>query len=255
MRLRARWQLSGFGWRVAILWLISGLSNLALQSPAWFALVKSRLVFLFPGLAIGETGYLAFILVSLLTGLALTLLVLVVVWLENPASIRNFLKIGPVDWRGIGLIALLTALLNVMEAAFLRRLVYEPVRLALISIGLRGSPATEISFTPDPSLAGLNILLLVLILWIEAPEELFFRGYVQNHLQERIGVGLALIAGSFIWAVWHLFDIADVFRILIYGLAYSLVFRLRQNTTPLAIWHPLGNRLLLLASILSALPR
>jgi membrane protease YdiL (CAAX protease family) len=102
-------------------------------------------------------------------------------------------------------------------------------------------------------MAALNTLLLLFVFWIEAPEEVFFRGYVQNHLQERIGPNMALFVGAIIWTCWHLFALADFIHILLFGLAFSLVFRLRQNTTPLAVWHPLGNRLLVLFLIASPL--
>lgn len=247
------WSSMPFGWRVAIVWLLSGIGNFALQSPGWSAWLRNQVSSRWTGLAPGETAYLAFVVGNLLVGFMLVLFVLVVIGLEKPVSVRQFFKIGPIDWSGIGMIALLTILLNVLEAAFLRRLVYEPIRLFLLSLGLWGQPATEVGFTPDPKLAWLNALLLLLIIWIEAPEELIFRGYVQNHLQDRIGYNAALVAGAFIWTGWHLFDIAEIVRIFVFGLALSLVFRLRQNTTPLAIWHPLGNRILLLISILSTL--
>jgi membrane protease YdiL (CAAX protease family) len=251
--IRKIWYSSGFGWKAGILWLLSGTANLALQSSALSAWLKAQVMRLWPGLAPGEAAYLAFVFVNLLVGFMLILFVLAVIALEKPASVRQFFKIGPIDWRGIGMIALLTVLLNVLETAFLRRLVYEPIRMFIVSLGLWGQPAASVGFTPDPKLAWLNILLLLLILWIEAPEEILFRGYIQNHLQDAIGPGKALFAGAFIWTAWHLFDIAEVARIFVYGLAISLVFRLRQNTTPLAIWHPLGNRLLLLAVILRTL--
>jgi membrane protease YdiL (CAAX protease family) len=251
--IRRYWWSIGFGWKAMFVWLLSGTLNLALQSPAWSAWLQEHVARLWPGLVPGEVAYLAFVTGNLVIGFTLVLFVLVIIALEKPASVRQFFKIGPINWRGIGMIALLTILLNILEAAFLRRLVYEPIRLFFLSLGLKGQPAATAGFTPDPHLAWLNILLLLLILWIEAPEELIFRGYIQNHIQESIGPNLAIFAGAFIWAAWHLFDIADIARIFIYGLAISFVFRLRQNTTPLAIWHPLGNRLLLLAVILSPL--
>lgn len=251
--IRRFWCSIGFGWKAMMVWLLSGAFNLALQSPAWSAWLKGQVTRLWPGLVSGEVAYLAFVIANLVVGFMLILFVLAIIALEKPASIRQFFKIGPIDWPGIGMIALLTILLNILEAVFLRRLVYEPMRLFFLSLGLWGQPAASVSFTPDPHLAGLNSLLLVLILWIEAPEEFIFRGFIQNHLQDSLGPTLALFAGAFIWTTWHVFDIADITRILMYGLAISLVFRLRQNTTPLAIWHPLGNRLLLLAVILSPL--
>jgi hypothetical protein len=152
MNLRQSWHSLNFGWRVAILWLISGVSNFALQSPNWSACLRTWLANRLSGLAPGEIAYLAFVLGNLLVGLALILLVLVVIGLEQPPSVRQFFKLGPIDWRGIGLIALLTAGLDVLEVAFLRRLVYEPIRLFLLSLGLWGQPALEVGFTPDPKL-------------------------------------------------------------------------------------------------------
>lgn len=252
MTVRRFWNSLKFGWRVAILWLLSGVINFVLQNFLEWGWLKTWLGNQFPGFAPGEVTYLAFVFGNLLVGVFLILLVLLVIWLENPGNIRQFFRLGPIDWRGIGLIALLTVILNVLEQAFLRLLVYDPIRLFLMSLGLRGQPALEAGFTPDARLIGLNSLLLLLIFWIEAPEEIFFRGYIQNQLQDRIGPNAALVAGAIIWSAWHLFDVADIARIFVYGLALSLVFRLRQNTTPLAIWHPLGNRLLLLINMVSA---
>lgn len=249
------WCSLSFGKRVALIWLFSGTANFALQSPAWRTWLRDRVSGLWAGIDPGEAAYLAFVIGNLLIGLMLILFVLAIIKLERPRDIRQFFKIGPIDWPGIGLIAILTILLNILEGAFLRRMVYEPIRTFLLSHGFWGSAATDAGFTPDPKLAVLNILLLLLIIWIEAPEEIIFRGYIQNHFQGRIGMNAAAVAGAFIWAVWHLFDVAEIVRILIFGLALSLVFRLRQNTTPLAIWHPLGNRLLLLASILTVFGR
>ncbi len=239
-----------FGWRVLILTILSGVINLLINSTAFSTWIKNHLSLLFKGLTNGEVDYFVFVIQALFSGLLLLLLVLSVTWLEKPINFRQFFKIGPIDFKGLGLIVLLVVILDALEILFLRRLVYEPVRLFLVSLGLPGQASLNISIAPDPHLLGINILLLLLIFWIEAPEEIFFRGYVQNHLQDHVGPNLALFLGALIWTTWHIFALADVLHILFLGLAFSLVFRLRQNTTPLAIWHPLGNRLLLLFSFI-----
>lgn len=241
-----------FGWRVAALTILSAIVNLLINSTAFSAWLMNHLSPMFPNLTTGEVNYLRFIIQALFSGLLLLLLVWSVIGLEKPTNIRQFFKIGPVDLRGIGLAALLVGLLDALEIVFLRRFVYEPVRLFLVSLGLPGQPSLNVSLTPDPHLIWINIFLLFLIVWIEAPEEIFFRGYVQNHLQDHVNPNIALFLGAFIWTFWHIFALADFLHILIIGLAFSLVFRLRQNATPLAIWHPLSNRLLLFISLVSA---
>ncbi len=240
-----------FGLRVAVLTIVSGAINLLINSSSNALWLKVQLALIFPSGTSGEIDYLVFIVQALFSGLLLLLLVLSVTWLEKPASFRQFFKIGPIDFKGLGLIVFLVAVLDALEIGFLRRAVYEPVRQFLVSLGLPGQPSLSAGFTPDPNLFFANILLLLLIFWIEVPEEIFFRGYVQNHFQDFTGQNIALFLGAFIWTAWHFFALADFLHILVLGLAFSLVFRLRQNTTPLAIWHPLGNRLLLLFSLVS----
>ncbi len=242
-----------FGVRVAVLVIVSGTINLLINAAPFATWLKRHLTLVFTGVTSGEIDYLVFIIQALCSGLLLLLLVVSVIWFEKPAHIRQFFKLGPVDFRGLGLIVLLVAILDALEIGFLRRAVYEPVRLFLVSLGLPGQPSLSVDFTPEPRFIIVNLLLVLLIFWIEVPEEIFFRGYVQNHLQDMTGQNLALFLGAFIWTAWHFFALADFLHIFILGLAFSLVFRLRQNTTPLAIWHPLGNRLLLLFSLVSML--
>ncbi len=251
MASKKRFPRLAFGVRVAVLVIVSGLINLLINANPFAMWLKSRLTLAFTGVTGGEIDYLVFIVQALCSGLLLLLLVMSVVWLEKPAHFRQFFKLGPVDFRGLGLIVLLVAILDILEIGFLRRAVYEPVRLFLASLGLPGQPSLSVSFTPEPRLIIVNLLLVLLIFWIEVPEEIFFRGYVQNHLQDFSGQNLALLLGAFVWSAWHFFALADFLHIFVLGLAFSLVFRLRQNTTPLAIWHPLGNRLLLLFSLVS----
>ena len=170
-----------------------------------------------------------------------------VIWIEKPINIREFFKIGSLDLPTLGLIALLTFALNTLERLFLRRFIFEPMRQFLLSVGLWGGPSLEVGFQPPHTYIYLNLVLLLLVLWIEAPEEIFFRGYVQNHLQEMIGPNIAVFLSAAIWSGWHIFAPAEFVRIFVYGLCFGLVFRLRQNTTPLAVWHPVSNRLLMFA--------
>ncbi len=237
---------------MAVLLLLSGCVHLVRVPEGWIAGLVASFQ---PGLPPSEVAYLRWIGSTFTFGACLVLLVLAVVWLERPARFREFFKLGPMDWKGLGLILLLTLGLNVAEAAFLRRMLFQPARQFLLGWGLWGRLSTDVGFTPDPQFAFLNTLLLLLVIWIEAPEEVFFRGYVQNHLQERVGTNGAVLAGAVIWDLWHLFAPAEFVRRLFYGLAYALVFRLRQNTTPLAIAHPLGNRLLMLGYVLGSAGR
>lgn len=251
MRILEPLRRSRFGWRVATLTLLSGLVVLALNSRGASSWLQAQLSRRIPGLVPGQLAYLAFVLRTLLVGLSLMALVWLVVKLERPAQPRQFFKLGRLDWPGLGLVVLLIGVLNVLEAVFLRSWVYEPIRLFLIAHGVPGTPAGDLGFAPDPALAGVNLLLAILIVWVEAPEEVFFRGYVQNHLQERIGPNAALVASALLWDAWHLTDPAGFVRRLAFGLAFGLVFRLRQNTTPLAVAHPLANRLLLVYSLIA----
>ena len=89
--------------------------------------------------------------------------------------------------------------------------------------------------------------------WIEVPEELFFRGYVQNRLQSVAGKNVAVFLSAVIWDFSHLFGLVSIAERFFYGLVYAIVFRLRQNTTPTMIVHPIGNRSLLLAATMPAI--
>jgi len=197
-------------------------------------------------MTLGELGYIAFIITGVLTGLGLTALVLATVWLERSTNIRQFFKLGSLDWTSVVVIVLGIGVLDVLEVTFLRRMLYEPLRLFLVSLGLWGQPSLEINIAPDANMTGLNLLLLLFMAWIEAPEEIFFRGYVQNHLQEHVGANWATLLGAIIWDAWHISAPAEFFRRLLFALLFSLVFRWRQNTTALAVVHPLLNRLLAL---------
>lgn len=237
------------GWKMMVLLVASTLVNLVRYCDSW---LERALESLWPTLPAGEVAYLVFIATNLLVGMSLLALVLAVVLLERPPDVRAFFKLGRFDWVSFGLVALLTFGLNALERLFLRRLLFEPARLFLLSIGLWDRPSAGIGLQRDPHFVVLNVVLLVLVVWIEAPEEVFFRGYIQNHLGDRIRPTVALFASTALWALWHLFAPAEFVRVFAYGLVFGLAFRLRQNTTALAVWHPVSNRILMLAYLLGA---
>jgi hypothetical protein len=109
------------------------------------------LVRFWQGVPASEVAYLLWICSTLTFGMCLLLLVLAVVWLEKPVRLRAFLKLGPVDWNGLGLVVLLTLGLNVAEAVFLRRTLFEPSRRFLLALGLWGRPSADVGFTSIPS--------------------------------------------------------------------------------------------------------
>jgi membrane protease YdiL (CAAX protease family) len=86
--------------------------------------------------------------------------------------------------------------------------------------------------------------------WSEIPEELFFRGYLQNQMQEIAGKNAAVIFSALCWALAHLWGLANTLERFTLGLAYAIVFRIRQNTTGPMIAHPVGNRALILSFII-----
>lgn len=237
----ARVQQLKWYWRMLILIILSVLVNLFSFPLPW---LRDWLRTAFPAMTLGELGYLEFVTTGLLIGLSLTVLVLVTIWLERPSNIRQFFKLGSLDWTSLAAIVIGIGVLDLLEVAFLRQTLYEPLRLFLVSLGLWGQPTLETNIVPDASMTGLNLLLLLLMAWIEAPEEVFFRGYVQNHLQEHVGATWAALVGAIVWDAWHISAPAEFFRRLLFALLFSAVFRWRQNTTALAVVHPLLNRLL-----------
>jgi len=95
--------------------------------------------------------------------------------------------------------------------------------------------------------AGLLTAFLLLFWWVEVPEEMFFRGYIQNKLQALARKNVAVFLSALVWDLAHLWSLANLLERFFYGLIYAIVFRLRQNTTGPMIVHPLGNRALVLA--------
>lgn len=173
---------------------------------------------------------------------------------ERPASVRQLFKIEKLDVKGIWMTFGLGIALQLLNAAFLWKYVLQPARNFLLSLGVPG-PAIGLGTGSDmPLLApGQALFLAVFMLlfwWLEVPEELFFRGYLQNQLQGIVGRNAAMLLSALFWALAHAWGLANTLERLLYGLVYAFVFRVRQNTTGPMLVHPLSNRALVLGLVL-----
>lgn len=173
---------------------------------------------------------------------------------EQVGDFRQFFKIERLDLPGIWLTLGLGVVLQVINATFLWRYVLEPARNFLLALGLPGPKiglgSGAIVPPLSPAQAVFLTVFLILFWWLEAPEELFFRGFLQNQIQQVIGKNPAVILSALLWALAHWWGLANTLERFLYGCVYALVFRMRQNTTGPMICHPIGNRALLLGYIL-----
>jgi membrane protease YdiL (CAAX protease family) len=196
------------------------------------------------------SGFLRYVLWAGL-GLAMGLAFAWIVWLvrrvEGARDWRTFFRIGPPDLLGMFLYWALALVFNTFSRLYLKDWLWNPAQRFLESLGLPGEaigasvPAHIFHVSPGVAIVGL--LLLLLTIWTEVPEEIFFRGYVQNQLQGRHGRVAALCLGVLLWDAMHIFAPANVVeRFFIGACTAGLVFALRQNATPIAIMHPLCNR-------------
>jgi membrane protease YdiL (CAAX protease family) len=174
-----------------------------------------------------------------------------IVWLvgrvERPRNWRTLFRIGPPDLLGMFLYWAFALAFSNLSRLFLKEWLWNPAQRFLESLGLPGEamgasvPAHTFHVSPVVALVGL--ILLLLTIWTEVPEEILFRGYVQNQLQGRYGKIAALCMAMLLWDVMHIFAPANfVERFFIGACTVGLVFALRQNVTPVAIMHPLCNR-------------
>ncbi len=151
---------------------------------------------------------------------------------ERVTDWRAFFKVERLDIRGIWLCFGLGVLLQTLNAAFLWNFVLKPVRDFLSSLGLSGSAIGLGTGGTVPALAPNQAILLTVFLlvfwWLEVPEELFFRGYLQNKFQSIVGKNTAAVISAIVWDLAHLWGLVNILERFLY---------------------PIGNRSLLLAVI------
>ncbi len=167
---------------------------------------------------------------------------------------RKFFKIETLDVMGIWLSLGLGIIWHVVNVTFLWGLLLEPIRNFLISIGISGARiglSGDIVPLLSPLEATLLTVFMLLFWWWNIPEELFFRGYIQNKLQDLTSKNMAMFLSALIWDVAHLGGLVNIVERFYSGLIQlALPFRLRQNTTPPMIIHSVGNRSLVLAFVI-----
>lgn len=192
------------------------------------------------GIPSDEASFLAIYPTGAVLSFSIVLVLYVLIRVDKPNSWKEYLAIQTFDAKGVLYAFLLIGIFNFAEIAFLTQIIFKPVEQFLISFGLPSSPA--LGSLPKQYLS-LNIVVLVLFWWIEVPEELFFRGYVQNRLQEKYGKNSSMLLSAVIWDLWHVPSAAQYFRRFFAGLIIAFVFRWRQNSYPVMLQHSIGNRI------------
>jgi membrane protease YdiL (CAAX protease family) len=163
----------------------------------------------------------------LLNALLLLVIVYGIVILERPPAWRAYLGLATFDWRGVLYGFLLFILLTVVTRILLDRFILNFTSQFLSNLGM----------TQSASFYEAYRLPLVLVL-LPVAEELFFRGYLQNRLQELLSPNKGLLVATVIWAAWHVWAPQEFVRRLLAGLCVEgLLFRWRQNTWPPLIVH------------------
>ena len=128
-----------------------------------------------------------------------------------------------------------------LEGWFLQRLVWDPIQSWLMNLGLW---TEQLPPTPPRAYLGLNLIVLLLGCWFEATEEIYFRGYLQRQMTERMGAFWGITLSLLLWNVWHLKNPAAFVRRFFTGLFWSaILFHIRGRVWGPMVGHPLSNRL------------
>jgi membrane protease YdiL (CAAX protease family) len=94
-----------------------------------------------------------------------------------------------------------------------------------------------VAWHPRPNSENLLVAPLHIYLAIAVPEELLFRGVIQNALVRRFGIRFGLAAASTVFGLAHLPDLRYVLLASLAGVAYGWVFWRTERITASAITH------------------
>lgn len=102
----------------------------------------------------------------------------------------------------------------------------------------------EVAFSGNPIL--LLVLGLGACLWAPLAEELFFRGFLQNALAQRLPLAVAVILQSGAFALMHPYTGVHLALIGLVGTAFTLHYLWRKTIIATVVLHALFNGLMLL---------
>jgi membrane protease YdiL (CAAX protease family) len=94
-----------------------------------------------------------------------------------------------------------------------------------------------VAWNPQPNSETLLVAPPHIYLAIAVPEELLFRGVIQDALFRRLGAGRGLAAASIVFGLAHLPDPRYVFLAALAGVAYGWVFWRTERITASAVTH------------------
>lgn len=178
-------------------------------------------------------------LLVFLNSLALFLILLLPAFLFGLSrgwNYREAFRLRPVSWLVIGV---------TVFGTFALGMAVSQLTLWLIQ-SLRGSPLVEESNLTNLLLATARsespILLLVALMLPALPEELVFRGVVQQGFERRYSPAVAIGLASFIFALFHL-DVIQSLSVVAIALFWGWVVWRSQSVLPSLIAHALQNGL------------
>jgi membrane protease YdiL (CAAX protease family) len=213
----------------------------------WISLAAQHL-YINQGFPESEAIFLAkFTFVYWLSGLGSIFALWLVLRIERPTHWKAFFLLDQTDWPGFLILLVVRGLILGLEGWLLFRWVWTPIQNMLIGMGLW----TESIFpVPPRQYLLLNLIVLILISWLEIPEEIYFRGYLQPQLTARLGAFWGIVLSLLLWDLWHLGNPAMMVRRFFITLPDALLVHWRKRVWGPLILHPLGNRILVIAYLL-----
>ena len=204
--------------------------------------VRTALQGFYTGLGFPETEaiWLSSYSIWAITGLSLLFTLWIVALIERPDNWKAFLLLHRTDWPGFWLLLGIQGLIFALEVWFLQRGVWDPIQGYLIRLGLWTEASLPI--VPRAYLA-LNILVLILVSWVEMVEEVYFRGYLQPQMTARLGAFSGITLSLLLWDVWHVWNPAMFIRRFVITIPSALIVHYRKRVWAPMLVHPLVNRL------------
>jgi len=124
-----------------------------------------------------------------------------------------------------------------IEAALAIPLTIGVIIVLNVALHILSRLAPDLSFTPEvwQNISRSNnytlLIVLTIVTTILAPlsEEIFFRGYLYNAFRTRLGVTLAILVSSVIFAVVHSYEPAPTVVIFVLGVCLAVIYQWRKT--------------------------